>query len=140
MAKHGEEKIQEALRSFALSGSYSETSREVGVPISTVRRWAIERSGELAAIKQEYLAACSDNFVKEAIEFKDQFGSGVRDKLLDCIDAVERVLKKPKLTGHDLATLIRELTRALQLIEGEPTERVEHTVWDKIEAKMEEEG
>lgn len=135
----------EALRCYARTENCAEVSRQTGVPNTTIDGWVKQNPKLIEEFKAEYWKGQTEAYLREVARFKEEFAPKVRARLLDCVARVAEVLEKAPLTGksrlrgQELSALIRELVQALQLIEGEPTERHEHTVWDRIEKAIEEE-
>lgn len=110
------ETIQLIKATYALNGSVSDTSRDLGVPESTVRKYiSPENKDEFAEVRAEKIA--------EAIPAIVDLCAKAQIKLLNAI-MDEDGLKKASL--QEKAITFGVVTDKLQLITGEATERHEH--------------
>jgi len=133
-----ESKKIEALRSFVILGNYVAVSREQGVPKSTVAYWVVHNPEKVKEFREEYSQACSAAYVKEIGEFKER----TLPKIEKAIEAILDGMEDWRLSFaslRDKAYAVKELFVIHQLLEGEPTERLEHNIWDRMRGYIDQE-
>lgn len=126
------ENVEEVLDSLALTKSNHATSRETGVPVSTVRRWSNHFGEEIAERREELLGGQHEARVEGAIEWTEKIGTEMREALEGLLAEVQAKMGGRKVTLRDLAYAFGMVFDKRQLHEGEPT-RIEEQRIDTLQ-------
>lgn len=98
---------EHAIATYVTNGNLSKTSRETGVPISTLRGWLAEQPPEKV---QEARAEAQAEFVRKAWDAVTAHVLHLQDKVVIA-----------ETTARDSATIVGILIDKLQLVTGKPT-------------------
>lgn len=120
--KWGDDKVTEALESFALTGNISATSKEICVPKSTVARWLKENREKIEQLKERNAEirrrAVEDSLEERMAEIAD-FGKELREKARELLPNLRRA------TPSGVASLGRAAVEIELRGLGKPTEITE---------------
>lgn len=104
------EKIDALVRLAANGGNYSQTSRETGIPISTIRLW------DLSQDQQVFAADCKAQ--------KEALGRGFRELAFHCLGLLPEKLETAP--AQVVANVLGISTEKALLLEGSPTAITDH--------------
>lgn len=129
-----QQKQKQALESYALSGSLAETSREVGVPKSTLSRWTKKRHAELKRIRERN-RRIQEQAMERSVEEMARRHSALGQRMQEAGEALLDNIRRP--TAGAVASLIGRGVEIELLASGQPTER--HEVLERIMQFLREE-
>ncbi len=114
MAKINNKKIAEVIASYAVTGSYNATAKELGISDKTVKKIILENPKKYEEKKE--------TFIQKA------------DRIIDkAMDKLEKKIDKEDIAPNQLTTVIGTLIDKSRLVKGESTNN------DSITIKMSEE-
>ena len=101
-------KLMEALQTYVVLGSYAETSRQVGVPKSTIHVWAAKHPELVQSFRDDYLEVCREEFVRLLADLRERFGDEVRELVLGAVKQANWLVRDPR-RQELLTALLEEL-------------------------------
>lgn len=115
-------KRKQVLESYALSGNLSETSREAGVPKSTIKRWVTQGSREVERMRrrnEEVGTRVIEESLEAVLKRHAELARAMQSKALEELGKVRRT------TATGVASLAEKGVKIERLALGVPAETVE---------------